>query len=80
MEDEKGGYCKVLLIVICNDPRFFEASYLNQVAPHIYQDIKHFLETYKTLKQGSGSESRVGAARQQLYLKSSALIKSTSKP
>jgi inorganic pyrophosphatase len=81
MEDEKGGDCKVLG-VISNDPRFLEVSDLDQVAPHILQEIKHFFETYKTLETGKwvrvqGWRNKAAAVAEvlrtnQIYLETSA--------
>jgi inorganic pyrophosphatase len=55
MTDEAGPDAKVLCVP-ASDPRWAEVSDLDDLRPHLLEEIRHFFEVYKQLEPGKGSE------------------------
>src|SRR6266508_4003931 len=57
MRDEKGPDAKVLCVP-ARDPRWEQVRDIQDLSPHLLDEIAHFFDVYKTLEPGKSSETR----------------------
>lgn len=62
MHDEAGDDAKVLCVP-AGDPRWDHVADLDDVEPHLMNEIRHFFEVYKDLEPGKSSEIGAWAGR-----------------
>ena len=57
MQDEKGADAKVLCVP-ATDPRWSHVQDMDDLPPHLLEEIGHFFDVYKALEPGKGTETR----------------------
>ncbi len=57
MTDEKGPDAKVITVA-CGDPVWEELQSIDELPPHLTQEVAHFFDVYKDLEPNKGTEVR----------------------